>query len=58
MQHMMHEHLDLTLQEATAYLEGDHGAAVAAYDEIHAQILEMADMLSEGIVQQFPKQFK
>lgn len=58
MQHMMHDHLDLTLQEATAYLEGDHEASIAAYDKIHIQILGMADMLSEGIVEQFPKKFR
>jgi hypothetical protein len=54
---MMREHLDLTLEEATARLTGDYAADVAAYDRIHNQILEMADMLSDGIVAQFPEQF-
>lgn len=54
---MMREHLDLTLQEAVAYLTGDHTASIAAYDEIHIQILGMADMLSEGIIRQFPNKF-
>jgi hypothetical protein len=58
MKMMMHEHLDLTLQEAVTYLQGDHAASVAAYDQIHIQILEMADMLSDGIIRQFPKDFK
>jgi hypothetical protein len=58
MKMMMREHLDLTLQEAVAYLHGDHTTSIAAYDEIHHQILHMADMLSEGIVSQFPKSFK
>ena len=58
MQMMMREHLDLTIEEAVAYLNGDHEASIAAYDEIHLQILEMADMLSEGIIQQFPDKFK
>ena len=58
MKMMMREHLDLTLEEAVAYLTGDHAASVAAYDEIHTQILGMADMLSDGIVRQFPKNFK
>jgi hypothetical protein len=57
MRMMMHEHLDLTLQEAGAYLQGDHTASVGAYDQIHVQILEMADMLSDGIIRQFPKAF-
>ena len=57
MQAMMVNHLDLTLAEAVARLEGDYAADVAAYDEIHAQILHMADMLSDGIVAQFPGSF-
>lgn len=55
---MMHEHLDLTLQEAVSYLQGDHTASVAAYEQIHGQILDMADMLSNGIIREFPKMFK
>lgn len=57
MQAMMKDHLDLTLQEATARLNQDWQADVAAYDEIHAQILHMADMLAGGIIEQFPKNF-
>jgi hypothetical protein len=58
MKAMMKEHLDLTLQEAVAYLHGDHAASVTAYDQIHLQALDMADMLSTGIVRQFSKRFK
>lgn len=58
MQSMMREHLDLTLQEAAARLSGDFEADIAAYDEIHVQILHMADMLSSGIIEQFPRMFK
>lgn len=58
MKAMMREHLDLTLVEASARLQGDYAADIAAYDEIHTQILEMADMLSNGIIRQFPKKFK
>ena len=57
MQAMMRDHLDLTLAEATARLQGDYTADVAAYDEIHVQILHMADMLSDGIIAQFPGGF-
>jgi hypothetical protein len=54
---MMRHHLDLTLAEATARLQGDFAADIAAYEEVHIQILEMADMLSSGIIRQFPSKF-
>ena len=58
MKAMMREHLDLTLEEAVAYLHGDYEASIAAYDEVHVQALEMADMLSMGIIKQFPNKFR
>jgi exoribonuclease R len=57
MQAMMKSHIDLTLQEASARLQGDFAGDIAAYEQVHAEILEMADMLSAGIIQQFPKAF-
>jgi hypothetical protein len=57
MRQMMKEHLDQTLAEATARLTGDWTADIADYDQIHAHILDMADALADGIVQQFPNQF-
>jgi hypothetical protein len=55
---MMKEHLDQTLTEATAHLEGDYEREIRTYDAIHDHILEMADVLSDGIVAQFPDQFE
>jgi hypothetical protein len=57
MRAMMREHLDLTLAEGAARLAGDFEADIAAYEEIHLQALEMADMLSSGIIRQFPNRF-
>jgi hypothetical protein len=53
----MKTHLDQTLTEASAELTGDYAGSVASYEEIHAHILDMADLLSAGIMQQFPKRF-
>jgi DNA polymerase III delta prime subunit len=58
MKSMMKEHLDLTLAEATARLKSNWPADVAAYDQVHDEILQMAGMLTEGILAQFPDQFK
>lgn len=58
MRAMLREHLRLTTREAVARIQGNWGADVAAYDEIHRQALHMADMLAAGIVGQFPKRFR
>jgi hypothetical protein len=58
MRSMMQVHLDQTLEEAVDRLGGKHAAEVRDYDAIHAHILEMADMLSAGIVKQFPARFR
>jgi hypothetical protein len=54
---MMKDHLDLTLDEAVARLQGRYADDIVAYDRVHAEILSMADMLSDGIIAQFPKRF-
>jgi hypothetical protein len=54
MKAMMREHLDLTTTELMARLNKDWAADVAAYEKVHTQILHMADMLTDGIVKQFP----
>jgi hypothetical protein len=55
---MMREHLRLTTNEVIARLKGQWNLDVAAYDKIHVQALHMADMLSSGLVAQFPARFK
>jgi hypothetical protein len=55
---MMFMHLQLTTDEVVARLQGNWDADVAAYDRIHLHILGMADVLSTGIIKQFPRRFR
>jgi hypothetical protein len=50
----MKTHLDQTLAEASHELAGDYSASVADYEAVHAHILAMADMLTNGLIGQFP----
>ena len=54
MKYMMREHLNVTTAELEARLKKDWKADVAAYDRVQDQILKMADMLTDGIIKQFP----
>jgi hypothetical protein len=58
MDQMMRDHLDATTREAVARHQADWSADVAAYDAVHVQALGMADMLSGGIIAQFPRLFR
>jgi hypothetical protein len=58
MRTMMNEHLDETLKEATDRLTGHFAADIRDYESVHRHILEMADMLSTGIMRQFPRRFR
>ena len=57
MRRMMHDHLNLTTTEAVAQLNKNWTGSISAYDQVHDQILMMADMLSTGIIKQFPNKF-
>ncbi len=51
-------HLALTTTEVVSRLKKDWAADVEAYDQGHAHMLMFADMLSDGIIKQFPEKFK
>ena len=55
---MMKDHLDATTEEVVARLHSDWTGDVAAYDKVHNQALEMADMLSNSIIANFPTKFR
>jgi hypothetical protein len=54
----LRRHLKLTTEEAVARLQGNWQADVAAYDEIHHHALHLSDLLSAGIIKQFPSRFR
>jgi hypothetical protein len=53
----LQKHLDLTSGEVVGRLQKDWAADIKSYDEGHAHMLMFADILSAGIVKQFPKKF-
>lgn len=57
MQEHMSHHLDLTLAEAVAHLEGRHADEVQTYDEVFEQLMQLSDILADGIAIQFPNRF-
>jgi hypothetical protein len=54
---MLYKHLAFTTTEVVSRLKKDWPADIEAYDKGHAHMLMFADMLTEGIVKQFPKKF-
>jgi hypothetical protein len=57
LQSAMFMHLDQTLNEATHQLKGDYANSVKDYEQVVQHILGMADILSNGIIAQFPAKF-
>jgi hypothetical protein len=58
MESMMRIHLDQVVGLAVDQLEGRYSAAIGLYQVYIDHILDMADMLSSGIIQQFPTRFQ
>ena len=54
---MWTDHLDATLEEATDNLTSNCAGEVAAYDRVHDMALEMAGLISAGVMKQFPQKF-
>lgn len=54
---MMKEHITQTVAYASSVLAGDWPKVISQYGEAQAHMDQMADMLSAGIITQFPKKF-
>jgi hypothetical protein len=53
----MQNHLRLTTDEVVARLQSNWAADVKAYDRVEREILQMSEMLADGLVAQFPSRF-
>ena len=58
MRAMLHKHLEYVTGEVVSRLKKDWAADIDAYDQGHRHMLTFADMLTDGIVKQFPDKFK
>jgi len=54
---MLNKHLEYTTTEVVSRLKKDWASDIKAYDQGHEHMLMFADMLSDGIIKQFPKKF-
>jgi hypothetical protein len=57
MEKMMSTHIDQTVAYAAAQLEGHYARSIRLYGHAENHMLHMADMLSNGIIAQFPSRF-
>lgn len=54
---MMKEHLNQVIEQGVDELKGHYGADARAFGPYIRHILDMADMISGGIIRQFPAKF-
>ncbi len=54
---MLHAHIEQTVAYAADQVGGDYAQSIVDYDEAKHHMLELADVMAEGIVAEFPDQF-
>lgn len=58
LQEMLHEHLELITDDVMARVKKDWDAEIVAFDKGLEHMMMFGDLLTEGIVKQFPENFK
>ena len=58
MEKMMKTHIDQTLVYATDLLKGDVAQGIVDYGLAESHMVDMANMLSAGVIAQFPRKFR
>ena len=56
-QQMLYSHLAMTKQEAVSFISKNYGASIDVFEKIEQEALEMADMMTRGIILQFSSCF-
>ncbi len=57
LKNMLYEHIDLIKKQIAARIDGDYTSEIAIYDLGEQQAVELANELSNAIIQQFPDKF-
>ena len=57
-QKMLYDHLAMTKDEAVDILTQKYADSINMFENIERQALDMADMMTQGIVKQFPQYFR
>ncbi|WP_330362472.1 hypothetical protein [[Clostridium] dakarense] len=55
---MLHKHLQFVTDQAVARLNKNWTSDIESYDKGQEHMINFADVLSNGIIKQFPKKFK
>ena len=55
---MLYKHLQFVTDQAVARLNKDWKADIEAYDKGENHMIMFADVLTDGIIKQFPQKFK
>lgn len=55
---MLHKHLDFVASQVVARLNKDWNADIKAFDQGQDHMIKFADILTDGIIKQFPEKFK
>ncbi|MCI2105798.1 MAG: LysM domain-containing protein [Intestinimonas sp.] len=57
-QKMLYDHLAMTKTEAVDILTQKYEDSISTFDHIEQQALMMADVMTQGLIKQFPQQFR
>lgn len=55
---MLYQHLGMVKEQAAYYLRGSYEESIQEFDASEQQVLVMADYFVDGIIQQFPEDFR